>query len=230
MTPVEQAGVLYGARGQIRNVMGNATSPLNTAEMNMKSASEARKLLSSDFAREKLGKILELPVATPGPARSGSPLGFQRMGNGDADQLLARLDAETQFANTAHTSLGNSVTARRTETIKELGPMTGNQAASEAGKKGPVGIATEYAWRGANALLGGHLDARKASKAIDMAQMLAAQGADRDKIASALMRYGRSRAITTQGKEAIARLAKEVLESPKFAFIDANAKNSEARP
>jgi hypothetical protein len=210
--------------------MGNATSPLNTAEQNAASARDARRLLSSDFARRKLDDVLLTPVMRSTRARVDMPIGFTNLGNGHTRQLLNRLDAETAFSNTQQTALGNSVTARRAETMKALGPTRGDQAASEAGKKGPVGIATEYAWKAANALLGGHLEARQASKAVDIARMLAAQGADRDKIASALIRYGRSRSITTQGKEAIARLAKEVLESPRFAFIDGSEKKTAPKP
>lgn len=229
-TPIEQAATLYGGRGQIRDKMGNAMSRNNTAEANMAAAGKVRDLLSSDYARQKLDTLLKLPVATyGGSARQGLPLGYTKLGNGRGGDLISRLDAETQFANTQHTATGNSVTARRLETMKELGPISGNEAAAEAGRKGPMGLATEYAWKAANALLGGAMEAGKAAKAVDMARMLVAQGKSRDDIALALIRYGQSRAITTQGKEAITRLAQDILESPRFAFIDEAASRPDGR-
>lgn len=229
-TPVEQAATVYGARGQIRDKMGNAMSRNNTAEANIAAAGKVRDLLSSDYARQKLDTMLKLPVATyGGSARQGLPLGYTKLGNGRGGDLISRLDAETQFARTQNTATGNSVTAARQATIKDIGPTTGGEAAAEAGRKGPMGLATEYAWKAANALLGGAMEAGKAAKAVDMARMLVAQGKSRDDIALALIRYGQSRAITTQGKEALTRLAQDILESPRFAFIDEAASRPDGR-
>jgi hypothetical protein len=200
--------------------MGNATSAANTAEQNMAAARDARKLLSSDFAREKLNQVLSMPVASPGAPRSNMPIGYQRLGNGNADELLARLDAEAKFAQTTDIATGNSATARRQQTMKELGPTTGKEAAEDVGRKGMGGMAAQYAYRAVNALLGGHLDNAKQRQIADAVRLMTAQGASRDRIAGALMLYGQNRAVSTQGRDAISRVAQQVLSSPTFAFID----------
>jgi len=219
MTPAEQAALIYGARGRIRDAMGNATSVNTTAENNVKSMQEVRRLLGSDYAREKANMVLSQPVATPGPTRDGLPFGYQKLGSGNVDDVLARLDAETKFAQTQNTVTGNSVTAARQQTIKDMGPLTGNDAASEAGKMGIGGLAVKYGYKLGDMLLGGQLNASRAAAARDSARMLIAQGVERDALARALMDYGRARAVTTQQREVISRLAQMVLAAPRGAAI-----------
>lgn len=210
MSPSKKFGYVSAARGQIRDIMGNAGTTFGPSGDNA-----ARKALGSEFARDKL-KLVTQSVAPPPPVA-----GQRQM---TADGLIARLDAESAFERTRQQAYQGTETAARLAAQKEFpNKAARSETANEIGKKSATGMMAEAGYRVMNALLAGHLKTKDARVVVDTAKMLSAQGASRDQIAYALMQYARSNAITARGRDAIGRLSYEVMNSPRFAFIDGGA-------
>jgi hypothetical protein len=196
MTPPQIAGYGVGARDQVRTIMGNAATAHGE-----NAATGARKALGSDYAREKLDIIA-------GPQAAG--------------QLTRRLDAETVFDQTRQGVLGGSPTAPRLAAQAEFpNPAARQDAISDVGKKSLGGMAAEASLRLANALSGNALNERRARIAADAAEMLVAQGHARDNVANAIFAYSQSRALSTQQRRAIARLAITIAEGGRQKAIEA---------
>jgi hypothetical protein len=195
MTPPELAGYRLGAREDVRNIMGNAST-----QWGENAATAARSKLGSDHAQEKLGHIV-------GPQA--------------ADDLIARLEAETTFAKTRQHVTQNSLTALRREAQQEFPNAAGPDRASNLGNKSLYGHIVEGTYRIANALLGGALNERRARIAVDAAEMLVAQGARRDDIARALIQYAQGNALSQARRDLITRLARTIMVGPRQQEIDA---------
>lgn len=202
MSPVQRSAFEEGARGQIRDIMGNAATAQGEA-----GATAARRALGSEYARDKLRMILqpagETPRAGPGP-----------------DRLIDRLDAETAFANTRNLAYQGTQTAARTAAQKEFpNAASRREAAEKLGGKSMTGLGLEAGYRVINALMGGALDSRNARISADAARLLSAQGIQRDALARALMDYGRGRAITARGREALDRMNTALIQAGRPPLI-----------
>lgn len=205
MSSAERGAYNAGARGQIRDIMGNAAT--SNGE---NGAAAARRALGSEFARDKLAMVTS-GNAQPPPgmaARSGP------------DRLIARLDAESTFANTKNTAWQGTQTAARTAAQKEFpSAASKNEFADKLGGKSISGVGMEALYRMGNAVLGGALDARNAKIAVDAARMLAAQGATRDQIAQSLMQYGRGRAMSAQQRDGLEKFVTKIIGSTRGPAI-----------
>jgi hypothetical protein len=194
MSHIERMGYQEGARGQIRDIMGNASTTQGE-----NAAAAARRALGSDFARDKVGMITN-----------------------NANRLVRRLDAEATFQRTSNDVLSNSRTAGRLAAQKEFPNAADTSAASEVGKKSLSGVAMEATYRLANALVGGALNARRAAVAEDAARMLVAQGTSRDAIARGLREYARDRRLTANAAQALEVATQTILQGVRQRSVDAS--------
>lgn len=212
MSAVQRMGYNEGARGQIRDIMGNAST-----SQGENSASAARRALGSENARRKVEMVAtpNVPPGAPGYAQARQT-GWQR-----AEQLIRRLEAETAFQNTSNDVLANSRTAGRLAAQREFPNAADTSAASEIGKKSLSGAAMEAAYRIANALVGGALNSSRVAIARDAARMLVAQGMSRDQIVQGLRRYQQTQQMTAAGSRAVEALTRTLLEGARQRSVDA---------
>jgi hypothetical protein len=82
-------------------------------------------------------------------------------------------------------------------------------------------MAAEASLRLANALSGNAINERRARVASDAAEMLIAQGQARDNVANAIFAYSQSRALSTQQRRAIARIAITIAEGGRQKAVEA---------
>jgi hypothetical protein len=188
-------GYNEGARGQVRDIMGNASTTQGE-----NGAAAARRALGSENARRKV----------------------QMIAGQRADALIQRLEAETTFQNTNNSVSSNSRTAVRAAAQKEFPNAADTSAATEVGRKSVSGVAMEAAYRIANALVGGALNANRVAVASDAARMLTAQGASRDAIARGLRDYARDRRLTGNAARAVEAVARRLLEAGRQRSVDAS--------
>jgi hypothetical protein len=195
MTAPELTGYGVGARDQVRTIMGNAATAHGE-----NAATGARKALGSDYAREKLDIIA-------GPQAAG--------------QLTRRLDAETTFDQTRQAVTQNSATSRRLQAQREFpNAADDSEFARELGRKGVGGAALEGAYRVANILTGSALTERNARIAADAAEMLIAQGAQRDQVARGLMQYAQQRGISAAQRNAINNVGMMIMSGGRQKAIE----------
>jgi hypothetical protein len=195
MTQPALQGYQLGARENVRNIMGNAST-----QWGENGATAARSRLGSDNAREKLAHIVQNPQA--------------------ADDLLRRLDAETAFARTRQDVSQNSRTAQR-QAAQKLYP---NAAAEPV--RGDItlpGMVVKGARGLANALFGGAITEARSRVAADAAEMLIAQGAQRDAIVHGLIAHAQTRAVTGAQREAIIGVARALMQGTTAPAVDAAA-------
>jgi hypothetical protein len=193
MTQPALQGYQLGARENVRNIMGNAST-----QWGENGATAARSKLGSDNAREKLRLIVQNPQS--------------------ADDLVRRLDAETAFARTRQDVSQNSRTAQR-QAAQALYP---NAAAEPV--RGDITLPgmVVKAGRGlANALFGGAITEARSRVAADAAEMLIAQGAQRDAIVQGLIAHAQTRAVTGSQREAIIGVARALMQGTTAPAVDA---------
>lgn len=152
-----------GGRNDLRQVMGRAGSNFSS-----KADTGARRVLNNDFGRENIEQI-------------AGPTG--------AANITRRIDAENHMAQLYDMAKGNSITSTMEASKVRWPTPTENRFASDAGKKGPVGIATETVFKIADMMLGGQLRKAEAKAALDGANILTAQGKKADKIVESLFRH-----------------------------------------
>ena len=190
-----QTAYRYGARDQVRQIMGN-----NSTAYGSNADTAARKMLGADNARQKLDMI-----AKPG----------------GADRLLRRVDAETAFERTRDVADRNSITSTM-QAAERRWPGQDDMAlrGQRLRNASLPGVVAEGALRIANAITGGALNERNLRIQADAARMLVAQGADRDALAAALMNYAQRRNVSAQRKAAIEAVAQHVLTAPRQLAIE----------
>lgn len=152
-----------GARNNLRQVMGRASSNFSA-----KGDTGARRVLNKDFNRQNVEQIA-------GPTA--------------ASNINRRIDAENHMAQLYDMAKGNSITSTMEASKVRWPTPTESRFASDAGKKGPVGIATETVFKVADMMLGGQLRKAEAKAALDGANILTAQGKKADKIVESLFRH-----------------------------------------
>lgn len=187
MSQIEQEVYGLGARSELRNMMGRAATNFGPSGDRV-----ARRSLNSDFNRANVEQIA-------GPQAAG--------------RIADRIDAENTFAETANQAMGNSATARR-QASRDMIPRQ-YDAASMKELRGTslTGLALEGVGRIINMATAGALNARNRTIARDMAEMLVAQGANRNEIVRGLMTYARQLRGNAQAREAIAGIARDVMRS-----------------
>lgn len=194
----EQLAYTIGARQSVRDTMGNASTKWGANE-----DSAARKLLGSDYARQKLEML-----AGPQNAR----------------RLTSRLDTETSFDSTREAARGNSVTAAAQAAQKEFpSAVEPGTRSLQVGGQTITGLTVRGLKAVADAVSGGAIKERQQNIARDAARILTAQGSDRDSIATALMNYRQSKGMTQQGKQAIDKILQSLVPAPRQAITDARS-------
>lgn len=181
MTSPERLGYVAGARGQVRDTIGNAASALR-----QNGDIKAMQQLGSEYARDKLEQI-----ALPGSAKN----------------LVDRLDSEARFADTYNQVTQNSKTASRQAAQQEFPVAAEVSRTPDVTGTTAVGLAAQATRNAIDALRGGALTAKQVRTAADAARMLVAQGADRDAIVQGLIAYSRGKQVTAAQKTAAEYIA-----------------------
>lgn len=180
--------VREGARNDLRQVMGRASSNFGP-----KGDSAARRALNSEFSRDNVSTIA-------GPIK--------------AARLSNRINTENQFAELHDMALGNSITDTMQASRKRLGlNAEPGDFASEAGRKGPIGLITEFALKAADKAVGKQFSASTTRKAVDMAKMLTATGRDGDAIVNALFKHIESRKAGQISGQKFERIIQELMKA-----------------
>ena len=178
-----------GGRNKLRQIMGRAASNYNA-----KGDSAVRRSLNSEFSHDNMRQLL------PGQ---------------NAQRLINRVDAENTMAETFDKAYGNSKTASMLASAERWPSPEGSKFASEAGKKGPVGMATEGALRVADALVGSPMR-RSAQRALtDGAHIMTSTGPDRDALAHALFDHIGARGRGRLSGQRYDALVQEMLRSSR---------------
>ncbi len=187
LSQVESEAYRLGGRSELRNMMGRAATNFRP-----NGDAVARRALNSDFNRANVEHIAGQPAAA---------------------RIADRIDAENTFAETANQVMGNSATARRQATRDMIPRQYDSAAMRDLRGTSLTGIALEAVGRVVNHLSAGALNARNRGIARDMAEMLIAQGAQRDDIARGLMTYARQVRGNARQRDAIARVARDIMRS-----------------
>lgn len=193
MSQIEQEGYRLGARSNLRNTMGRAATNFGPS-----GDRAARRALNSEFNR---GNVREL------------------YGRQAADSVAARIDAENTMADTMQTVMGNSATSRR-QAVRDLIPRQ-YEANNMKTLRGTslTGLAAEGVGRIVNLLTSDALNARNTRIAADMARMLVANGARRRDVVNGLFQYMRDNQVSQQQREAITRIAQQVMQGSQAPAI-----------
>lgn len=195
LSALERDAYQLGARSELRDVMGRAATNFRA-----NGDRAVRRALNSDFNRLNLNTIL-------------GPQGGQRVVN--------RINAENTFADTADQVMGNSATARRQATRSIIPRQYEGAVGPELRGSSWTGLIAHGLHWAANRLTMGALNERNARIARDMAEMLIAQGARRDAIAAALMQQAQRAQGNLQARDAMARIAEDVMRGTTAPSINA---------
>lgn len=184
-----------GGRSELRNRMGRAATNFRA-----NGDSVARRAMNSEFNRQNVELIA---------------------GRRAADRLTNTIDAENAFAENLNQITGNSATARRQAARDIIPPQY--EASQMKHLRGTTlsGFALEAVGRLVNHMSAGALNERNATIARDMAEMLIAQGAERDQVVRGLMQYARSVRANNRQRTAIAALARDVMRATSQPAISA---------
>ena len=182
MSPSEYLGYVQGARGQVRDTIGNAASALR-----QNGDIRAMQQLGSPYAREKLELISPYP--------------------GVAKRLTDRLDAEARHADTYNRVVEGSPTAQRQAAQKEFPTAAEITATPDYTHMTATGIGIQGARKIVDALRAGALTQKQVQIAADAAKMLIAQGAERDAVRNGLITYMHNQGATLAQKRAIEYVA-----------------------
>ena len=188
-----------GARGQVDEVMGNASTSWGA---NPDTA--VRKMLGSENAMRKMQMVFGAPKA---------------------EQIGQRLDAETTFARTANDVLNNSKTAARQAAQGEFPAPTPTDAGQSWSNVTLTGLTSEGVRRAFNALTNGAVNEKQARIAADAAKMLTQQGTSRDRIIQALTDYGNARGATAAQKDMIDKIVRTLIVGPGREALSTDARD-----
>lgn len=187
MSQFEREAFGLGARSELRNMMGRAATNFGPS-----GDRAARRALNSEFNSANVQQI-----AGPQPAA----------------RIADRIDAENTFAETANQVMGNSATPRRQATRNMIPRQYDAASMRELRGTSISGLAMEAVGRVVNMATAGTLNARNRTIARDMAEMLVAQGANRNEIVRGLMLYARQIRGNAQQRAEIARVARDIMRS-----------------
>lgn len=191
----ERSAYDVGARDQLHQMSRNASSNFGPTGDNA-----LRRLINAPNAQDKLAMIA---------------------GRGGARDIVRRVNAETAFARTEDDALRNSITSTMAAAGKKWpAPDGGAEVRSELMKSSLQGQAMVIAHRVVNSVRGNALNERLLREQADAARMLVAQGADRDAIAAALIRFARGNRLAGQRRAAIERVVRDLMQSPRPLAIE----------
>lgn len=182
-----------GARNKLRQVMGGSASNFGP-----KGDAAARRALNSTFSRDNIDQVA---------------------GRKAAQNITDRIDAENQYARLNDMALGNSVTDTMQAARRRWAPHAESNFASEAGKKGPVGLATETVFRVADAMIGGQIKKAEARAMIDGAKILTATGRERDKVVEALFKHIEARKSGRISGQKFEKVVRALLETSRVPAV-----------
>lgn len=198
--PMQRAGFDAGARGQIRDIMGEASSALGPT-----GDTAIRKQLGSDYAQQKLAQVI---------------------GENAASRILGRLDAEGIYEQTRQAAVGNSVTAAMQQNLKRYNARTDATAGVPSGDT-LFGAVKNATLKIVNKMTAGFLDERSRRQALDAAQILVAQGQTRDQFIRELTSYIRRRDLTVRQRAAGQTLLESVFAGARAPAIEGAATTAE---
>jgi hypothetical protein len=179
-----------GGRNDLRQIMGRAGSNFGP-----KGDTAARRALNNEFAQKNLEQI-------------AGPQGAQNISN--------RIKTENHFADLHDMAIGNSITDTMQASRKRLGLNADpGEFASQAGKKGYTGLATEYSLKVLDALIGGKIKANQTQKAVDMAKILTTSGPKGDAIVRELFKHMEARNAGKISGQKYERIVNNLLEGTK---------------
>ena len=187
-TPYE-AGYVAGARGQIRDMMGNAA-----AAYGPNGDIAVLKNLNAPYAQQKMQTLVG-----PQPAA----------------RIGGRLNAEAAFNRTFDEVQRNSLTAQRLATKEGLPNPRANGGVDIP--TNPTELAMGTVARIVDHLAGGVISARNQQMLREMAEMAVAQGAQRHQIVQGLRQYLRQGQVNARARPAIARIANIIMSGPTTA-------------
>lgn len=193
MNAVQRGGFNAGARGQIRDIMGEASSTIGAT-----GDAAIRRQLGSDFARDKLAQI------------TGQP---------GAERIVNRLDAEGVYEQTRQAAVGNSVTAAMQENLKRYRSRTDPQVNNMPDSL--WGDAKRAASWVLNKMTAGYLDERSRRQAVDAATILTAQGETRDAFIAELQALIARRNISQRQRAAGEELLQTVIAGGRTSGVGA---------
>ena len=182
-----------GARNNLRGIMGRSATNYGA-----RGDSAARRALNSEFSRENIDAIV---------------------GQQNSRNLINRIDAENHMAQTHDLALGNSVTDTMQQARKRWAPHASSNFAAEAGKKGPLGVATEAVFKVADAMVSGVMSKAEARAAIDGAKILTAQGPARDRIVRELFNYIDARNAGRLSGQKFEKVVRALLETSRVPAV-----------
>jgi hypothetical protein len=188
----ERAGFDSGARGAIRDVMGNSGTQFGPT-----GDSAARRALGSDYARDKLEQVV---------------------GPNNAQRIIRRIDAESEFERTRQAAIGNSVTSQMMAAQKRFGGTSPDMPQPSATFWGNVERGTRWL---VNKMSAGALDERSRAMAADAARILSAQGQLRDAYMRELTSFIRRRGISAQQRSNAERLIQALQEGARAPAVEA---------
>ncbi|MEY4198903.1 MAG: hypothetical protein RLZZ265_643, partial [Verrucomicrobiota bacterium] len=207
MNAVQRSGFNAGARGQIRDIMGEASSTLGAT-----GDSAVMRRLGSDYARDKLAQV------------AGQP---------GADRIVNRLNTEGIYEQTRQAAVGNSVTAAMQENLKRYRGRTDPQVGGNI-PDSLWGDAKKAAGWVLNKMTAGYLDERSRRQALDAARILVAQGETRDAFIQELQSFITRRDLTQRQRAAGEELLQNVLTGTRgvavSGAIPGGAAAAEQRP
>lgn len=189
MSVYGQQSYKAGARNKLRQVMGKSASNFGP-----KGDAAGRRALNSEFSRENIEQIAGKPAS---------------------ENIGKRVDAENHFAELYDMARGNSITSTMEASKARWPTPTEGKFASDAGKKGPAGLATEAVFKIADMLLGGQLKKAEARAALDGAKILTATGHKRDRIVNALFRHIEDRKAGRLSGKKFEKIVRGLLETSR---------------
>jgi hypothetical protein len=178
-----------GGRNKLRQVMGRAASNFGP-----KGDTAARRALNSEFSNINMEQ-----VTSPNAARN----------------IADRIEGENHFARLHDLALGNSATDTMQAARRRWAPHAQGDFASEAGKKGPMGLLTEALMRFGDKAIGGQIKKAEVAAMVDGAKILTAQGKQRDAIVDALFKHMQARQAGRMSGQKYEAIVKSLLDTGK---------------
>jgi hypothetical protein len=200
---VQRSAYDQGARGAIRDIMGNQGTMFGPT-----GDSAAMKTFGNEHARDKLRQVA---------------------GDQGADTILGRLGAEARYEQTRMAAVGNSVTAAMTEAMKRLDKTSKLDSALDPAI-GLTGMVKQFARAVINKMTAGHLDEKSKAVAIDAARILVAQGPERDAFIRELTSFINRRDVSLRRRNSATALLEAIGAGARAPAIEAAAIGGERRP
>jgi hypothetical protein len=200
---VQRSAYDQGARGAIRDIMGNQGTMFGPT-----GDSAAMKTFGNEYARDKLRQVA---------------------GDQGADTILGRLGAEARYEQTRQAAVGNSVTTAMQQAMKRFDKTSAVDTALDP-TVGMLGTVKQFARWSINKMTAGYLDERSRAVAVDAARILTAQGPERDAYIRELTSFINRRDVTARQRGAATALLESIGVGARAPAIESAAIGGEQRP